>query len=191
VIALFDTDKLVLETVERPLAQLRAYRLVTPAGMLLGAVREHGTPLRSLNRLLGARGSPRAHFDVVDADGSRLMDVEKERVGVLGRLRLSVALANGAAVGSVEGTVRTGRPDLILHDPAGNVVGQLRGDVRRRELTDPRGRPSGSVTRMLTHDGPLPPGVARAYDVAFDRSAGVAVRGLTLAAAVSIDMPLF
>jgi hypothetical protein len=191
VVALLDADELVLETVERPVAQLAAYRLVTPSGALLGAVREHGTPLRSLNRLLGARRSPKAHFDVVDADGSHLLDVEKDKVGVRGRLRLSVALANGTAVGSVEGTVRAGRPDLVLYDQAGSVVGKFRGDVRRRELTDAGGGPSGTVTRRLMHDGPLPAGVARAYDVVFDPSAGVAVRGLTLAAAVSIDMPLF
>jgi hypothetical protein len=191
VIALLDADELVLETVERPFAQLGAYRLVAPSGALLGAVREQGTPLRSLSRQIGLRRSSRAHFDIVDPDGSRLMDVAKEKVGVLGRLRFSVALANGAAVGSAEGTVRSGRPDLVLHDPAGSVVGQFRGDVRRRELSDQAGSPIGSVTRRLTHDGPLPAGVARAYDVVFDPSAGVAVRGLTLAAAVSIDMPLF
>jgi hypothetical protein len=192
VIALFEAAQLVVETVERPVAQLAAYRLVTPSGELLAAVREHGSPVRSVVRHLGAHASPHARLDLVDAAGSHILDIEKGKVGVLGRLHLSVSLADGVPLGVAAGAGRGTRPKLTLHDPAGGLLGEYRGDIRRHQVLDPRGVEIGSLTRrMVSRDGPMPPGVGRAYDVSFSAAAGVAVRALALASLTAIDMRLF
>ncbi len=187
-IPVFGAAELVMEARERVFPSAPRYHLVTPAGEFVGSVRARREVLwgltRTFTRLAGQRA---ARLVVLDAHGNHILDISKGRLGALGRLRVEVTLANGVPIGSVAGRLRLSRAILTLRDPGGVALAELHlSYAQRYELHDQQGHEIGRMSHRI-----MPAtGAWRVYDISFDPSAAVAVRALSLASLVCMDLRL-
>lgn len=190
VTSLLEVPDLVMEAQIR-LTPLTRCRFRTPAGLELASVKPHGQPLRALGRMFSdVPGWQAFDLEVIDVAGNRMLDIRKGRLGMLGGIRVNVALADGTQMGSVEGKVGiwgiSGK-SLWLRNGRGEAAAQLRAaSIVRYDLLGPDGMIIGGISRRVL--AAMPPGVLRVYDISFGPASGVAVRCLALTALVSADL---
>lgn len=181
--ALFSTDDLFATVADTGLLDPSVHCVIHDreiSGPVVALVKDRVGAAGKLVRAFGSPGTARHEWDVMDADGHRLLDVVKPKDSLRGASP-EVSLANGTAVGRAVPTQRMsprGPVDLIAGN--GTVVGGLAYAVGERRsypilmyrVLDESRTEVGEIARSTDPWG---------FHLSFNGRASVSVRALALA----------